>query len=431
MCMYLYHSNPYLTSLFVSYSQTCHTSYRLSIAGAMSKIGCQDCPAISVLQWKPGCSDWQQQWATPSEIGDTGSFSHGLEVLIEPQICLILASAKAIRTCSLCRSSLSEAFCIPQIWWSDYCQNSNGYLGSESTRHEGTITGFNTWAYFEVKQLNASLRYEWVKINIFIRWLVPTNQTIIIAFDTKSPTTECIPEALRNPELNELKDPFWVYSRLAPNVVHFQDNAVWAIRNQVRAIETERKPMGRPRPDYRRLHDIARHAIHVSETLDVTTETMDGIMAQHDEFLMQGIAIESIDRNTSDDIHRRLAFCKNMVSNLRHRAASNRQRLENEIQLAYNTVAQYDADVSVRIGRAAQMDSAAMKTVAFLTMAFLPATFLCSIFSTSFFDYNADANSWTVSSKIWIYWAFAIPTTFGTFTLWYFWRKVFPPSFIE
>ncbi|KAI1140090.1 hypothetical protein F5Y05DRAFT_411151 [Hypoxylon sp. FL0543] len=397
----------------------------------MAIIGCRNCPTVEVLQWRPGCNDWRQHRASPNEVRAGGLFSHEPGIPTEPRICLILASADVIRNCSVCRSSLTEAFRIPQIWWSNFCRNSNGYVGSQATRDGETVTGLNTWAHFEAKQLDAALRYEWVNIDIFVRWLLPTKQTIIIAFDTKPPIANYIQDALRNSELNELKDPFWVYARLASNVVQFLDASVWAIRDQVRAMEMEKKPMGRPQPDYRRLHDIARHAIHVSETLDVTTETMEAILAQHDEFLMQGIAIESIDRNASEDIHRRLTFCKTMISNLRHRAASNRERLENVIQLAYNTVAQYDADVSVRIGRAAQMDSAAMKTVAFLTMAFLPATFLCSIFSTSFFDYNADANSWTVSSKIWIYWAFVIPTTFGTFTLWYFWRKMFPPSFIE
>ncbi len=289
----------------------------------------------------------------------------------------------------------------------------------------------DTWAYFEIKHLDAAMKYQWYKINIFIRWLVPTNQTIIIAFDTKSPVAECIPASLLNPELDCLNDPFWVYARLAPNVVRFQDIAVWAIRDQVRGIETETKPLGRPRPDYRRLHDIARHAIHVSETLDVATETMQGILAQHDQFLTEGAGTGIADRRTSDGVHRQLVFCKNMISNLRHRAESNSKRLQNEIQLAYNMVSQHDAEVSVRIGRAAQMDSAAMKTVAFLTMVFLPATFLCAVFSMSFFNYDADADAWRMSSKLWIYWAFTIPTTIATFTLWHFWHKIFPPDYIE
>ncbi|KAI0384206.1 hypothetical protein F5Y04DRAFT_238250 [Hypomontagnella monticulosa] len=391
----------------------------------MSKFNCPDCPAVSVLQWLPSSSEWQQYQASPGELHQPAP--------TESQICLILASATKIRACSQCRSSLTENFCIPPVWWSNSCQNSNGYLGSEVTKHDGRVTGFSSWAYFEVKQLDTEMEYEWYKINIFVRWLAPTNQTIILAFDTKSPIAERIPNSLRNPELEGLHDPFWVYTRLTADVVNFQDTAVWAIRNQVRAIEKERKPKGRPQPDYRRLHDIARHAIHVSETLDVATETVDGILAQHNDFLAQhpDLQTQYANQSFSENIHRQLIFRKNMISNLRHRAGSNRQRLENEIQLAYNTVAQYDAEISVRIGRAAQIDSSAMKTVAFLTMAFLPATFLCAVFSMSFFNYNADANTWNLSSKFWIYWAFAIPTTLGTFVLWYFWHKIFPPASIE
>ena len=274
------------------------------------------------------------------------------------------------------------------------------------------------------------MRYEWYKVNVFIRWVVPTNQTIIIVFDAKPPVTQHILDALENPGIETPDDPFWVYARLVSKVmVHFQDTAVWAIRNQVRAIETERKPMGRPYPDYRRLHDIARHAIHVSETLDVAADTMEGILVQHDNFLRKEGA--GVGRPTADRIHDQLTFCKHMLGGLQHRAASNHKRLQNEIQLAFNTVSQHDSEVSVRIGRAAQVDSAAMKTVAFLTMTFLPATFLSAVFSMSFFDYDADADSWSMSNKLWIYWAFTIPITFGTFALWHFWHRIFPPHLIE
>ena len=71
------------------------------------------------------------------------------------------------------------------------------------------LTHPGSWAYFEVKQLDTEMEYEWYKINIFVRWLAPTNQTIILAFDTKSPIAERIPNSLRNPELGGLHDPFW------------------------------------------------------------------------------------------------------------------------------------------------------------------------------------------------------------------------------
>lgn len=43
---------------------------------------------------------------------------------------------------------------------------------------------------------------------------------------------------------------------------------------------------------------------------------------------------------------------------------------------AFNTVAQYDSGIVVRIGKAAQKDSAAMKTIALLNLVFLPGTFI-------------------------------------------------------
>ncbi|RYP25337.1 hypothetical protein DL767_008432 [Monosporascus sp. MG133] len=177
----------------------------------------------------------------------------------------------------------------------------------------------NTWAYFEVKQLDVQMRYRWYKMNIFIRWLAPTKQTIILAFDTRSPITERIPGSLQDPGSNSLGDPFWVYARLAADLVDLQDSAVWAIRNKVRAIETERKPIGKPQPDYRHLHDVARHAIHVSESLNVATETMEGILVQHNNFLSQNFPFQKTNTDTSEDIHRQLLFCKDMLSSLRHR----------------------------------------------------------------------------------------------------------------
>lgn len=278
----------------------------------------------------------------------------------------------------------------------------------------------DTWAYFEVKQLDASMRYQWYKINVFTRWIPSTKQTMIAIFDAPTPVLERIP-ALLDPDPTRASDPFWVYAGLAAEVARLEESAVWAVRNHVRAIETERKP-GRPRPDYRLLHDIARHAIHVSETLDVATQTIKSITLEHEYF----IASESVaEKDVSRNIHRQLLFFGNMIESLRHRSASNDKRLLNEIQLAFNIVAQSDAAISVEIGHAARSDSAAMKTIAFVTLAFLPPTFISTIFSMSFFDYSVDSG-WAVSSQFWVYWAFAVPVTIISFLVWNYWHKVFP-----
>lgn len=280
----------------------------------------------------------------------------------------------------------------------------------------------DTWAYFEVKQLDTSMHYRWYKINVFTRWIPSTKQTVILFFDALSPVLERIPAGdFLNPGSTGVSDPFWVYAGLAAEIARLQDSAVWAIRNHIRAIETERQPR-KPRPDYRLLHDIARHGIHVSETLDVATQTMKSIMLEHDHLTTNGFVAEN---DVSRNIQRQLLFFGNMIENLRHRSASNEKRLLNEIQLAFNIVAQHDAAISVEIGHAARSDNAAMKTISFVTLVFLPPTFISTIFSMSFFDYSVDSG-WTVSSKFWVYWAFAVPITIVSLLLWNYWHKVFP-----
>ena len=80
-----------------------------------------------------------------------------------------------------------------------------------------------------------------------------------------------------------------------------------------------------------------------------------------------------------------------MLDGLRCRSQSNRERLQNEIQLAFNSVAQQDSLASVKLTHASHIDSASMKTIALLTLVFLPPTFIYAIFSMPFFNYDADA----------------------------------------
>jgi hypothetical protein len=93
--------------------------------------------------------------------------------------------------------------------------------------------------------------------------------------------------------------------------------------------------------------------------------------------------------------------------------------MKNEIQLAFNVVSQDDARASVEIAKATKADSQAMKATSFIALVFLPPTYISAVFSTTFFDYGADAKSWAVSEKLWIYWAFVIPMTLASVIIWY------------
>lgn len=281
--------------------------------------------------------------------------------------------------------------------------------------------------------------YEWYKVNIFTTWDRATGRTAVLAFDLPPSVAESLPGRLLDGlDGEQMLDPFWVYVRLVEEVVSLQDRAVWAVRDEVRAKERDRTSADRPRPDYVLLHDLARHAIHVSETLDLSCNTVDGILKHHgrleDLLGIGGRPGESSQTSTSASASAftvdRLLFYQDMLRSLQLRSTSNSARLQNEIQLAFNAVAQYDARVSVEIGRAAQADGAAMRTIAFVTMAFLPATFVSAVFSTSFFNYDSASGSWSISSEFWRYWAVAVPVTACTALLWLGWTWLFPPALI-
>ncbi|KAJ5852143.1 uncharacterized protein N7529_011528 [Penicillium soppii] len=283
-----------------------------------------------------------------------------------------------------------------------------------------TLIVLDTWCKFDVKQVDRNAGFTWYSIHVFARWIPSTNQTVILALNLASPVKERVLKTLMNRDPTWLSDPFWVHALLVEQVARAQEPSVWAIRDHVRGLETEGKPEGRPQPDYRRLHDIARHAIHVSETLDVAVQNLEHMVMQHESYMNTNP--ENI-TFVYEDIHLHLRSFQSFIANLRFRSMSNEKRLQNEIQLAFNTVAQHDASVTLEIGRATQLDSATMKTIAFVTLTFLPPTFICAIFSMSFFDFGGDSG-WSMSSQFWIYWVFAIPTTLVTTLVWTYWPDI-------
>lgn len=221
---------------------------------------------------------------------------------------------------------------------------------------------------------------------------------------------------------NQHNDPFWVYTLVADELANLHDESVWAIRTHVRDIEKGDKPLGQQQPDFRRLHDLARHAIHVTETLDVSMQTLSAVLSQHKEMRPEATGKEKEEVRIWKNVRQRLLAHKQVIDNLRCRSQSNQDRLQNEIQLAFNLVALEDSKTSIGISRAAKTDSTAMKTISILTLIFLPPTFTCAVFSMSFFNYDAAAAGWTVSPHIWIYWAFAVPLTVLSAAMYYLWQ---------
>jgi Mg2+ and Co2+ transporter CorA len=154
------------------------------------------------------------------------------------------------------------------------------------------------------------------------------------------------------------------------------DTSVWTLRDIIRNIELTRNTISPPRPDYPRLHDLARHIIHSSETLSIAIETMSSMIDQYEAYLAERPSLSKAAITKSQQTRKSIQFQTSLLRCLKARSIALEDRLRNEINLAFNVVSQYDSAVTVRIGRAAQNDSAAMKTIAVLTLVFLPGTFI-------------------------------------------------------
>jgi hypothetical protein len=193
--------------------------------------------------------------------------------------------------------------------------------------------------------------YLWYKFNVFTRWL-PGGQTVAVIFDLRDEIKQTVLEAIFQLKGKTLfNDPYWIHTCLIEQVVHLQDDSVWSIRDLVRETEKSREDVKEPKPDYPKLHDIARHAIHVTETLDLATKTANSVITHHHDYWSDPER-KGDDKVTRKRIADRLKFYDYMLRGLRYRNASNKERLTNEIQLvciASFLVAEPDVEISIGV----------------------------------------------------------------------------------
>ncbi|RYP21592.1 hypothetical protein DL767_009232 [Monosporascus sp. MG133] len=159
----------------------------------------------------------------------------------------------------------------------------------------------------------------------------------------------------------DFSDAYSVFAVALYELLSLYDNSVWSIRDHICGWEAARQED----PDYPLLHEIARHATHVSETLAVALGSVKGLQKQHLDFMA------SHDQNNSPwrRNHSPFQFPLRVLDALFLRSESNKARLQNETQLL-------DSKIQVRIGEEAKKETTAMKAIAVITMTFLPATFV-------------------------------------------------------
>lgn len=142
----------------------------------------------------------------------------------------------------------------------------------------------------------------------------------------------------------------------------------------------------------------------------------------HREILRSTIAGTNNDHALSE----LLEYNSNVATALESVVSSLQRRMELQLNILYSFTSQGDNRINERIALNSGRDSTSMKILALISALFLPATFVATLFSMSMFQWqpnggNGDQSSQTVSDKIWIYPATAIPLTVVTVVGWGVW----------
>lgn len=175
-------------------------------------------------------------------------------------------------------------------------------------------------------------------------------------FDDASKIKDELVKGIRDYGLDRLSvNPGALHDAVVRVIVKRYDKALWLFRQPVRKIEKGRQAFAKRiqtlaqqsledgegmMGDYISMHELSRHVVHMSETLQVATKTMKAILRN----------VESRDateenQETKNNVLEGLRMSSRFMSNLKLRADAFEDRLDNEIRLVGNALATANVDV--------------------------------------------------------------------------------------
>ncbi|OAG08765.1 uncharacterized protein CC84DRAFT_1204042, partial [Paraphaeosphaeria sporulosa] len=355
------------------------------------------------------------------------------------------------------QKELKSTLKIHQFFFDRIYLQSNGFCGHEVWLDDNEkVECYTYWSRFTVKQTYDKLRakrtytphisnhhsgagdwnadvaihgpqsvrhgWEWYEMGFFASW-TPSGSITLLCFDLPVTLEKDIQSMFCSQGVSRWC-PYAVFSLVSDALLRLYDDSVWTVRNHISQWEARRSQEA----DYILLHEIARHGIHISETLSVAIRSLDAMQHHHAKFRTYNDLVRSKKGCENwDRVGTHFEFQLRFLQGLFQRSEANNARIQNEITLAFNVAAQRDSRIQLQIGEEAKREASAMKAIAVVTMTFLPATFISTIFGSNFFSFEPDGGagqpSFTVSHQFWIYWALSVPLTAVTLALWFWWSR--------
>ncbi|KAL2862644.1 uncharacterized protein BJX67DRAFT_293036 [Aspergillus lucknowensis] len=249
--------------------------------------------------------------------------------------------------------------------------------------------------------------YHWLFLSFFTLWLKPLGDgaepaQIILCFDDAH--GKRIERAISKAS-TDLSCPYSLISRLAESVTLIFDDALWSFRTPIRQIEKNRADFSRnamraivhgDNADtkslnlkdgiidvYAQMHELARHVIHFQETIEAAKTCTRQMVESASLYCKDGCSVS------------RIKHWALLAHNLKPRADGFKERVQNEISLAYNTVNAQQLGEARSLLQESRSDGKHISwMVGFLSIVFLPGTFVSGFFSMTFFDSETRGAWW-------------------------------------
>ncbi|KAK4863266.1 hypothetical protein LT330_002044 [Penicillium expansum] len=328
----------------------------------------------------------------------------------------------------LCRE-LVKKFFLPEFFFRRLGWNANGMFGSaENLSQTDKETSYGTFSRFLSKKVREKdperaptpktqhdkdllptfapeYEYDWHYMAFCTLWRSscltpetnngqattqkPADETnILLCFDLDDELVLRLRRLLHNADLRDWKkEPFLMLESALSIVVDQCEEDLWSFQKPVRDIEKTRgqevfKQTGSFDNDetfeflverYTRLHELSRHVIHISETMDAASSNLGAIVRDHDLWTRSNTPSSAATKRLS----KALLLRENMIHNLNFRAKAFVGRMDNEIKCASNFVAVADSNISKGILKQTRNEGKVLSdTVSALTLLFLPSTFI-------------------------------------------------------
>ncbi|OQE18886.1 hypothetical protein PENFLA_c020G01583 [Penicillium flavigenum] len=372
---------------------------------------------------------------------------------------------KMAGSADLCRQ-LTEKFFLPKFFFERLGWNANGMFGSTSNLLQtDSETSYGTFSRFLSKQVKGKgtesrlnsknsrspnpistpapeYEYDWHYMAFCTMWRSSlVNHTagsgqprmdgssdethVLLCFDLDDDITFRLRRLLHKADLRDWNiDPFLMLEYALHIVIEQCEQDLWSFQKPVRDIEKGRgqelfRETGSSDNDktfeflverYSRLHELSRHVIHISESMDATSNNLAAIVRDHNLWMSTSPYSAATTR-----LSKALLLHENMITNLNFRAKAFVGRMDNEIKCASNFVAVADSNISKGILKQTRNEGKVLSdTVSALTLLFLPGTFISGFFGMNFFTLDQNDHQilqWKAHPKIWIFFVCTIPIT--------------------